>query len=263
LFSASGNGYLRTDCNEAGFTFADINAITHVGQSTKKGATNGRRGYIGEKGIGFKSVFKAADIVHISSGYYEFKLDRNQHLGMVLPIHSAFPSGQRLRDHTQFLLQLRDKKDYTKIESDLRNIEPQLLIFLKNLRGLNVQIGDTRKSYHIEGDISAVLGEIATIHSSHQGEGASDKMKYAIARYRTSDIPKDERREGIMTSEILLAFPIENSKPKISPQKVFAFLPIDDFGFKVSCNSPARKGEHGSLTFLITVSHPCRFSTRR
>ncbi|KAJ4179707.1 hypothetical protein NW755_012264 [Fusarium falciforme] len=232
LFSESENGYLRTDCNEAGFTFADINAISDIGESTKKGATNGQRGYIGEKGIGFKSVFKAADIIHIASGYYEFKLDRNQHLGMVLPIHSSFPSGQRLPDHTQFLLQLKSKNDYTEIEGDLCNMEPQLLIFLKNLRVLNIQIGDTRKSYHIEGDISAALGEIATIHSSHQGEGTSGKTKYAITRYRTSEIPKDERREGITTSEIILAFPIEHSKPKISPQKAFAFLPIDDFGFK-------------------------------
>ncbi|RTE79713.1 hypothetical protein BHE90_005765 [Fusarium euwallaceae] len=233
LFSESGNGYLRTDCNEAGFTFADLNAITHLGKSTKKGVTNGQKGYIGEKGIGFKSVFKAADVVHISSGYYEFKLDRNKHLGMVLPIHSPFPSGQRLLGHTQFLLQLKSEKHYTEIENDLRSIEPQLLIFLKNLRALNIQIGNIRKSYHIQAGTSATLGETATIHSRHQDDNnLPSGMKYAIARYRTSKIPKDERREGITTSEIVLAFPIERAKPKISPQKAFAFLPIDDFGFK-------------------------------
>lgn len=234
MFSESGNGYLRTDCNEAGFTFADLNAITHLGKSTKKGVTNGQRGYIGEKGIGFKSVFKAADVVHISSGYYEFKLDRNGHLGMVLPIHSTFPRGQRLPDHTQFLLLLNSEKYYTEIENDLCNIEPQLLIFLKNLQALNIQIGDNRKSYHIQVGTSATLGEIATINSNHQGDGQPKEMKYAIARYRTSEIPKDKRREGITASEIVLAFPIERAKPKIGPQKAFAFLPIDDFGFKVS-----------------------------
>ncbi|KAM6516418.1 hypothetical protein FALCPG4_014601 [Fusarium falciforme] len=232
LFSESDIGYLRTDCNEAGFTFADIDAITQVGQSTKKVATNGQRGYIGEKGIGFKSVFKAADIVHVASGHYEFKFDRNEHLGMILPIRSAFPSTQRLVDHTQFLLQLRDKKDCAEIEADLHNIEPQLLIFLKNLRGLNIQIGDTRNSYHLEGDTSAALGEIVTIHSNQGREVTPGKMEYSIARYKTSEIPKDVRREGITTSEVVLAFPIEHSKPKIRPQKAFAFLPIDDFGFK-------------------------------
>lgn len=263
LFSESDIGYLRTDCNEAGFTFADIDAITQVGQSTKKGATNGQRGYIGEKGIGFKSVFKAADIVHVASGHYEFKFDRNEHLGMILPIRSAFPSTQRLVDHTQFLLQLRDKEDCAEIEGDLHTIEPQLLIFLKNLRGLNIQIADTRKSYHIEGNTSAALGEIVTIHSNQEGEVMPGKMEYSIARYRTSEIPKDVRREGITTSEVVLAFPIEHSKPKISPQKAFAFLPIDDFGFKVCCNGREGKLERGLLTFLIVVPYPCRFSTCR
>ncbi|UPL02380.1 hypothetical protein LCI18_013314 [Fusarium solani-melongenae] len=231
LFSESETGYLRTDCNEAGFTFADIDAITQVAHSTKKRTINGQRGYIGEKGIGFKSVFKAADIVHVASGYYEFKFNRNEHLGMILPIHSAFPSGHRLPDRTQFLLQLRDQKNWNEIEADLHNVEPQLLIFLKNLRVLQIRMGDTRKSHHIESGISAALGETATIHSNHQGEGTPCMIKYAIARYRTSEIPEDEQRRGITTSEVVLAFPIERSKPKIGPQKAFAFLPIDDFGF--------------------------------
>ncbi|KAI8712978.1 DUF3883 domain-containing protein [Fusarium sp. LHS14.1] len=213
LFSESETGYLRTDCNEAGFTFADINAITQVAHSTKKHATNGQRGFIGEKGIGFKSVFKAADIVHVASGYYEF-------------------IAHRLPDHTQFLLQLRDQKDCKEIQAELHNVEPQLLIFLKNLRALKIEIGDTRKSHRIESDASAALGEIATIHSNNEYEGAPSKMKYAIARYRTSDLHEDGQRQGITTSEVVLAFPIEHFKPKISPQKAFAFLPIDDFGFK-------------------------------
>lgn len=237
LFLESETGYLRTDCNEAGFTFADINAITQVAHSTKKRATNGQRGFIGEKGIGFKSVFKAADIVHVASGYYEFMFDRNEHLGMIFPIHSTFPSAHRLPDHTQFLLQLRDRKDCNEIQAELHHIEPQLLIFLKSLRGLTIQIGDTRKSHHIESDTSAALGEIATIYSNHEGEVAPSKMKYAIARYRTSELHEDGQRQGITTSEVVLAFPIEHSKPKISPQKAFAFLPIDDFGFKVSHNT--------------------------
>ncbi|EMT62837.1 hypothetical protein FOC4_h10017656, partial [Fusarium odoratissimum] len=61
-----------------------------------------QRRYIGEKGIGFKSVFKAADVVKIASGYYEFRFDRRESLGMVLPIASPFPVEHRLSNHTQF-----------------------------------------------------------------------------------------------------------------------------------------------------------------
>ncbi len=47
-------------------------------------------GFIGEKGIGFKSVFKVANVVHVASGHYQFKLDRREPLGMILPRLSTF-----------------------------------------------------------------------------------------------------------------------------------------------------------------------------
>ncbi|KAK0642855.1 histidine kinase-like ATPase, partial [Cercophora newfieldiana] len=56
------------ECNEDGFTEANIRAICNVGKSSKMGA----QGYIGEKGIGFKSVFKVAWKVWIQSGPFSF-----------------------------------------------------------------------------------------------------------------------------------------------------------------------------------------------
>lgn len=41
--------------NEQGFSFNNIRALCDVGNSTKKGLNTG---YIGKKGIGFKSVFR-------------------------------------------------------------------------------------------------------------------------------------------------------------------------------------------------------------
>lgn len=43
--------------NEAGFTTANIRALCDVGNSTKAGINTG---YIGHKGIGFKSVFRVS-----------------------------------------------------------------------------------------------------------------------------------------------------------------------------------------------------------
>ena len=40
--------------NEQGFSAENIRALCDVGNSTKKGSA----GYIGKKGIGFKSVFR-------------------------------------------------------------------------------------------------------------------------------------------------------------------------------------------------------------
>lgn len=41
--------------NEVGFAAENIRALCDVGNSTKKGSNSG---YIGQKGIGFKSVFR-------------------------------------------------------------------------------------------------------------------------------------------------------------------------------------------------------------
>ncbi|KAF7555069.1 hypothetical protein G7Z17_g2424 [Cylindrodendrum hubeiense] len=233
LSSVPGSQHLRTDCNEVGFTFEDVNSISHSGESTKKRVMGGQRGYIGEKGIGFKSVFKAADVVNIASGYYEFKFERNRFLGMVIPIPSPFPSGQRLLNHTQFLLNLRGDDDFKKIQDDLHNIEPQLLIFLRRIREFNIQTSYIKKRYRVDSDISnAVLGEVSTI-SSQRSNGATKEKKYLVTRQKARGLPIDPQRQGVTTSEVVLAFPINDSDSLgIGTQKVFAFLPIDDFGFK-------------------------------
>lgn len=234
LSSVRGSRHLRTDCNEVGFTLEDIDSISRAGESTKKHVTGAQRGYIGEKGIGFKSVFKVADVVNIASGYYEFKFDRHGFLGMVLPILSPFPSGQRLLNHTQFMLHLRGDEDFNKIQNDLHNIEPQLLIFLRKIRELNIQTSHIKTRYHVDNDASnAILGEIATI-STQRSNGAAEERKYLVRRQDARGLPTDPRLQGVTTSEVVLAFPINNSdNAAISTQKAFAFLPIDDFGFKV------------------------------
>ena len=56
------NGSLRFDTNEIGFSRADVEAICSIARSLKnESQQEGRR--IGEKGIGFKAVFRVADEV--------------------------------------------------------------------------------------------------------------------------------------------------------------------------------------------------------
>lgn len=61
-----------TEYNENGFTKKDIRSITAIGESTKNQLLNQLQ--IGEKGIGFKSIFAVANEVKISSGDYHFSL---------------------------------------------------------------------------------------------------------------------------------------------------------------------------------------------
>lgn len=69
--------------NEVGFSEKNVRAICDVGRSTK-GAH--QSGYIGQKGIGFKSVFRVTDIPEIHSGGYHIKFDASSDaIGFILP----------------------------------------------------------------------------------------------------------------------------------------------------------------------------------
>ena len=69
--------------NEVGFSEKNIRAICDVGKSTK-GAH--RFGYIGQKGIGFKSVFRVTDKPEIHSNCFHIGFDASADpIGFILP----------------------------------------------------------------------------------------------------------------------------------------------------------------------------------
>ncbi|KAH7302958.1 hypothetical protein B0I35DRAFT_500441 [Stachybotrys elegans] len=235
LYSVEDSLYLRSDCNEVGLTQNNLRAMTLVGQSTKASAIGGKKGYIGEKGVGFKSIFKVADVVRVASGYYEFMFDRNGTLGMILPILAPFPTLERRPGYTQFLLQIRTRDDYDRIKRDLHHVEPQLLLFLRNLQEMTITSSQSSMLYRVvtHETTAGSFGETKTITLSKAEDDMGTEMKYIIVRHDHGGMPHDGRREGVTTSEVVLAFPVRGSNtPITSNQKVFAFLPIDDYGFK-------------------------------
>ncbi|RYO93890.1 hypothetical protein DL762_000845 [Monosporascus cannonballus] len=252
LYEKDGQKCLRTDCNEVGFTFKQLDALTRVGQSTKKSTAGGRKGYIGEKGIGFKSVFKVADVVHIASGFYEFKLNRNNPIGMILPILSPFPTAERVADHTQFLLRLKDIDDYKEIRRDLEDIEPQLLLFLRKLKEIHVStpgVGNVYRLRATEYD-EDFGGETATISECSDDGVVVKTTKYVVHRHIVRDLPAEPRREGVTTSEVVVAFAVRDQvTPVATTQAAFAFLPIDNFGFRAR-DEDAPFREPGALRYV-------------
>jgi len=73
LLKQNGN-LIITEYNEVGFNRANIRSITAIGESTKNNIVNGQFGTIGEKGVGFKTIFAVASKVNIRSGEYAFSL---------------------------------------------------------------------------------------------------------------------------------------------------------------------------------------------
>lgn len=255
LYDHDGQKCFRSDCNEIGFTLKQLDALTKVGQSTKTSAADGSNGFIGEKGIGFKSVFKVANIVHIASGFYEFKLDRNEAIGMMLPILSPFPIADRVAHHTQFLLELKATSDYTDILLELESIEPNLLLFLRSLGQIRISTPDTSKLYRriITKSDAKYGGETVTISSG--GDRVTHK-KYVVHRHIALQLPPDSRRGGVTSSEVVIAFKVKNeTNPSTATQKVFAFLPIDNFGFRVSvCTSAAVETRPRAISVEVLLS---------
>jgi len=229
------NGFLRIDCNEVGFSPNNVDALCSLGQSSKAGAGVATQ-FVGEKGIGFKSVFKVADQVWVSSRHYEFKFDKNAKLGMVAPILESFPVIKR-DGWTSFYLRLTPGTENV-VVSELQGSEdmkPQILLFLRNLRKVVLTV-----------QCSAGSDVITTTWRREDAEFAGQEVKdlhvdnnklasYLFMRHWADGLPGDERREGVTESEVILAFPLDNNnEPRLESQVICAYLPIRDYGFHVS-----------------------------
>ncbi|KAM0438683.1 hypothetical protein ACHAPT_001439 [Fusarium lateritium] len=225
-------GKLRIDCNERGFSKQNIEAICRISKSTKSGKGKSA-GFVGEKGIGFKAVFKVASTVWISSGYYSFRFDRNGHLGMIAPIPDEFPE-QPKQGCTSILLEL-DKDCEQRIVNELKSYDEKILLFLRRLRRLDIdcnlggQDGSFKRSLTRDAQ-SAENPSMMTLMNSGVGK------HYFVWRHTAKNLPSETRRPGITTSEVVLAFPITGVDrdapilPIIESQNVYAFLPIRNYG---------------------------------
>ena len=233
------NGHLRIECNETGFAPSNIDAICRIGSSTK---TDRSKGFIGEKGIGFKSVFKIADVVWVSSNGYCFKFDRHKPLGMIAPIWEEFPLEVKPA-MSQFYLQLT-KDAAPSAEEDLikqlYSLDSTLLLFLRKLTKIEIFVDhkDWKRrltSFVTRKDTIAYGGEVITITKSWtKTKKARENSSYLVVRHTTEGMPAEQRRRGIQSSEVVLAFPFSNGGPDFYSQQAYAFLPIRESGFKVS-----------------------------
>jgi len=224
-------GSLRIDCNEIGFTAENVEAICAISRSTKSGKTSYGE-YIGEKGIGFKSVFKAADVVWISSREFTFKFDKTKFLGMVTPVWADFPEPTQ-PGWTSIFLQLSDDYEEDTLMQELLTFDNNLLIFLRRIEVINIRVScqneqvwekTVRKTESSKDDDRIIVLQI--------GETT---FQYLIRTHIIRDLPKEHKRPNWPQTKLLLAFPISDflEQPQIFPQNVYAFLPIRNYGLKV------------------------------
>ncbi|KAF2812279.1 uncharacterized protein BDZ99DRAFT_518138 [Mytilinidion resinicola] len=226
-------GSLRIDCNEVGFTAENVEAICAISRSTKSGKTSDGE-YIGEKGIGFKSVFKASDVVWISSREFTFKFDKREFLGMVAPIWADFPEPTR-PGCTSIYLQLSEGYEEETLIHELLTFDTNLLIFLRRVQEINIRVSRPD-------DLNEPVWEKRIRKTeSHQGAdrvtvlyAGKSTFQYLIRTHVIKDLPKEHKRPDWPQTKILLAFPTAEfpEQPRLIPQNVYAFLPIRNYGLK-------------------------------
>lgn len=240
--------------NEQGFTEENVKALCSAGESSKKN----KSGYIGEKGIGFKSVFKVTDAPEIHSNGYHFQFNRSDPedlLGYVvphwkeadLPIDSAA---------TSVVLPARPGHRFT--PEMLSDLNATLLLFLDKLRQLEVGNGDNMVRYLREDD-----GQITKLTTTHASPREDEGSTYSVyLRTKTtvemSDL-SEPKREGVSATDLVLAFPLSESgeaTPVACP--TYAFLPIREFGFNFCIQGDyilvsSREGIHEDLPWNIRL----------
>lgn len=232
------------ECNENGFTHENLKAICAIGKSSKVGAA----GYIGEKGIGFKSVFMAAWRVHIQSNDFSFSFTHRKGdsgLGMVTPVWEE--TEEEMGDSfTRITLLLHTSEDPEEderrrqtIRLQFQDLQHTILLFLQKLRKVQVSFFD-------EGNVQPST----TIYSLHGSSPATvrketsegvEERQYHVTKHIAENIPRSENRtyseeqdRADASTEVVLAFPLTDSgTPIIENQDVFAFLPVRPMGFKV------------------------------
>jgi hypothetical protein len=241
--------------NEAGFIAEHVAALCSAGESSKKNKT----GYIGEKGIGFKSVFKVTNAPEIHSNGFHFQFNRSDPknvLGYVVP-HWKEPDFAVKDGVTTLVLPARPGKIFpTEL---LKDLEPSLLLFLGKLRRLEVKTSTEHVQYVREDS-----GPVTTLTTHRQ---QSDGTKHRAERrfFRTSatyDMSAivEPKREEIDESDVVLAFPLTD-KGEAAPDSnspVYAFLPIRDFNFPFCIQADfvltsSRESVHEDLEWNITL----------
>ncbi len=220
------------DCNETRFTPKDIEAICLVGGSNK----TSKEGFIGAKGIGFKSVFKIAQEAHIYSPPYSFKFDKGRELGMIIPIW--VPEEELLVNSTKdcqtsILLLPPTDGDFTKYLKTFKSISPTLLLFLPKLKTLEILTHEkdahggeviTQRNLRSKVDEGGNFITLTVEDSSSPHPNVEHRYRKTTERWKAWE--GEKQREGVKISETVLAFPVTSKGiPLESSQPFMPFSP--------------------------------------
>ncbi|KAJ0703887.1 putative histidine kinase/HSP90-like ATPase superfamily [Helianthus annuus] len=240
--------------NERGFSPKNVESICSVGRSTKKGLR--KRGYIGEKGIGFKSVFLITSQPYIFSNGYKIRFNEKPcqqcNAGYIVPewveedptlfdIQSVYGLSTALPT-TTLVLPLKSEK-VKSVKDQLSSIHPEVLLFLSKIKRLSVREDNDDPRLNTVSAISisseknfvtlkSMDAESYTLHLTADVSGNQDdnecgyymwKQRFPVKQQNKVDV-RSEVEEWVIT----LAFPNGKRLNRgASMPGIYSFLPTE------------------------------------
>jgi hypothetical protein len=224
------NGCLAIFNNELGFNLKNIKAVSSIGKSTKAGSKDA--GYIGEKGIGFKSVFSVSPSPHIFSNNYHFLFkdkDDVAGLGYIIPYWidnvPALVQNNVKTYTTCILLPLRadsERDIHKKIRRELNNLDASILLFLNKISELTIVVDGELQRYSKQ-----KFGTVTTL--VHQQGDSSKSVDYLVVK-KSVTVPStltEVKREGVLKRDLCIAFRKDLKPEQKTKNKLYAYLPTE------------------------------------
>jgi len=222
--SNGSDGALVISNNEIGFSEANMEAMCSIGSSFKEKL----KGYIGEKGIGFKSVFKITQSPYIYSNGYQVRFqDKIKELGLgyIVPEWIESVPGVADQEQTTIILPLNnDKVGFSDVSRMMREFTPETILFLSKIRQLRLSVEgeydiSISKSVDNEYVVSLTIstsigGQTSVIHKEH--------LLYTKNFSRPADLLVDGREE-VLDRDVSISFPIGSTA---NDGAIYAYLPV-------------------------------------
>ncbi|GLJ45860.1 hypothetical protein SUGI_0965500 [Cryptomeria japonica] len=236
--------------NEKGFTSKNTESVCSVGRSTKKGKRQGGD-YIGEKGIGFKSLFSASGHPYIFSNGYQIRFNEIPSpvtkIGYIVPewvddkpslqdILNVY-GGRSVQDlpNTVIILPLRHEK-VEAVKEQLANVRPEMILFLSKIKRFSIREENQKRinliSVSKETAFQSNKNEESESFILHLSAQENEECSYYMWRQRFP-VKKENRVEGrdeVDNWVITLALPqdqrVTTTRNKINAG-IYAFFPTE------------------------------------
>jgi hypothetical protein len=195
--------------NESGFTKENVDAICRLGKSTKSKDFD----TIGEKGIGFKSVFKLTDCPYIYSNGFSFKVPENnpygKGVGYIVPYWvESFPVElENHREDTCIILPINKDISAIDVAKNLDELSEFSILFLRKVKELIIDINIPEiKQKKVISRIDETNSKTILINDNN------NTHEFTFYTYVNSIIVPDdishEKRLGLENRQIEIAIPI-------------------------------------------------------